>query len=65
MDGVILAAGMIASLIAIVGLLFGAEGSKGITTQYTTKSGVRRTAKKERSDYIVWKGWLALVFIVY
>ena len=53
MDGVILAAGMIASLSAIVGLLFGAEGSKGITTQYTTKSGVRRTAKKERSDYIV------------
>ena len=53
MDGVILAAGIIASLSAIVGLLFGAEGSKGITTQYTTKSGVRRTAKKSREQHLV------------
>jgi len=53
MDGVILAAGMIASLIAIVGLLFGAGGAKGITKQYKSKDGVTRTAKKERSDHIV------------
>ena len=53
MDGVILAAGMIASLIAIVSLLFGAEGSKGITEEYTTKSGIKHTAKRDRQDHIV------------
>ena len=53
MDGVILAAGMVASLIAIVGLLFGAEGSKGITSEYTTKSGVKHTAKRDRKEHIV------------
>lgn len=53
MDGVILAAGMVASLIAIVGLLFGAEGSKGITSEYTTKTGVKHTAKRDRQEHIV------------
>jgi hypothetical protein len=53
MDGVILAVGMVASLVAIVGLIFGAEGSKGITDEYTTKSGVKRTAKKDRQEHIV------------
>ncbi len=53
MDGVILAAGMVASLIAIVGLLFGAEGSKGITEEYITKSGVKHTAKRDRKEHIV------------
>lgn len=53
MDGVILAAGMVASLIAIVGLLFGAEGSKGITSEYTTKSGVKHTATRDRQEHIV------------
>ena len=28
-------------------------GTKGITDEYTSKSGVKRTAKKERKDYIV------------
>tara|TARA_B100000073_G_C23473165_1_gene468374 strand:- start:144 stop:347 length:204 start_codon:yes stop_codon:yes gene_type:complete len=28
-------------------------GTKGITKEYTSKSGVKRTAKKEREDYIV------------
>ncbi len=28
-------------------------GTKGITNEYTSKSGVKRTAKKEREDYIV------------
>lgn len=28
-------------------------GTKGITDEYTSKSGVKRTAKKEREDYIV------------
>jgi hypothetical protein len=53
MDGVILAVGMVASLVAIVGLIFGAEGSKGITDEYTSKSGVKRTAKKDRQEHIV------------
>ena len=53
MDGVILAAGMIASLIAIMGLLVCAEGSKGITPEYTTKSGAKHTAKKSRTEHIV------------
>ena len=29
------------------------EGTKGITSEYLTKDGVKRTAKKEREDYIV------------
>ena len=53
MDGVILAAGMIASLIAIVGLLCGAEGSKGITPEYITKTGAKHTAKQSRTEHIV------------
>ena len=68
MDGVILAAViacMIVSLYAILSLIFDAGGTKGITKQYKSKDGVTRTAKKERSDHIVWKGWLAMVFVVY
>ncbi len=53
MDGVILAAGMIISLIAIVSLLIGEQGSKGITKEYKTKSGTKRTAKKSREQHIV------------
>jgi hypothetical protein len=55
MDGVILAAGMIASLIAIVGLLFGAEGSKGIEEEpyYGRKTGKLYTAGKNREHHIV------------
>ena len=54
MDGVILAAGMIASLIAIVSLLLNeGGGTKGITDEYTSKSGVKRTAKKDRQEHIV------------
>ncbi len=30
------------------------EGTKGITSEYFTKDGIKRTAKKEREDYIVW-----------
>ena len=29
------------------------EGTKGITSEYFTKDGVKRPAKKEREDYIV------------
>ena len=28
-------------------------GTKGITDEYTSKSGVKRTAKKEREEHIV------------
>ena len=31
----------------------GLEGAKGITEEYTTKSGIKRTAKKDREDHIV------------
>jgi len=34
-------------------LLSKSEGTKGITSEYLTKDGVKRTAKKEREDYIV------------
>jgi len=53
MDGVILATGFIASIYGIIGLLFGSEGAKGITLPYKTESGIERTAKAERSEYIV------------
>ena len=29
------------------------EGTKGITSEYLSKNGIKRTAKKEREDYIV------------
>jgi hypothetical protein len=54
MDGVILAAGMIASLIALVHLLLSEDGgTKGITHEYRTKSGKIHTAKKSREQHIV------------
>ena len=31
-------------------------GTKGITDEYTSKSGVKRTAKKEREEHIVDRG---------
>ena len=33
--------------------LFGNGGSKGITEEYQSKSGIKRTAKKSREDHIV------------
>ena len=56
MDSVILAAVivcMIVSLYAILSLIFGAGGTKGITSEYKSKDGVTRTAKKERENHIV------------
>ena len=29
------------------------EGTKGITSEYKTKDGIKRTAKKNREDFIV------------
>jgi hypothetical protein len=31
----------------------GQGGSKGITDEYITESGIKRTAKKDREEYIV------------
>jgi len=55
MDGVILAAGMIASLIALIHLLISeGGGTKGIVDKpYKTKSGSTHTAHKSREQHIV------------
>mgnify|MGYP001174455916 FL=1 len=34
-------------------LLKNTEGTKGITSEYQTKDGIKRTAKKDREDFIV------------
>ena len=34
-------------------LLKNFEGTKGITSEYHTKDGIKRTAKKDREDFIV------------
>ena len=34
-------------------LLKNIEGTKGITSEYQTKDGTTRTAKKDREDFIV------------
>jgi hypothetical protein len=47
--GILIMLGMII-YVSITGL---PAGTKGITDEYTSKSGVKRTAKKEREDYIV------------
>ena len=42
---------------AIVNMMYvckeGRSGSKGITEEYVTESGIKRTAKKNREEYIV------------
>ncbi len=54
MDGVLLMAGVLASLIVIIHLLVTDEGgTKGITDEYTTKSGIKHTAKKSREQHLV------------
>ena len=34
-------------------LLKNIEGTKGITSEYQTRDGIKRTAKKDRQDFIV------------
>ena len=34
-------------------LLKNIEGTKGISSEYQTKDGIKRTAKKNREDFIV------------
>ena len=42
---------------AVVNMMYvckvGKSGSKGITEEYVTESGIKRTAKKDREEYIV------------
>jgi len=42
---------------AVVNMIYvcneGRSGSKGITDEYVTESGIKRTAKKDREEYIV------------
>jgi hypothetical protein len=52
-DGVILVALLVPAFVAIASFMFGNEGTKGITNPYVTKRGVRHTAKRSRTDYIV------------
>ncbi len=42
-------------------LLKNIEGTKGITSEYQTKDGIKRTAKKDREDFIVWQKPSALL----
>ena len=54
MDGVILLALVVPSIICIFSLLvWGTEGTKGITQPYHSVSGKLHTAKRERKDYLV------------
>jgi len=51
---ILLTAGIMSSLIAIVTLLLNdSGGTKGITGEYKTKSGKIHTAKKSREQHIV------------
>ena len=57
MDGVILIAIIIPSIIALfvftVQLISEGGGTKGITKPYVTKSGIKHTAHKSREQHIV------------
>ena len=45
-------------------LLKNIEGTKGITSEYQTKDGIKRTAKKDREDFIVSaKPWALLAWV--
>ena len=56
-DGVILMAIIVPVIVSLSVFMYhmvnGTVGSKGITQPYKTKSGAIKTAKKERSEYIV------------
>ena len=52
-DGVILVGVLIPAFISMFLFIVGKSGSKGLTKEYKTKSGIKHTAKKERTNYIV------------
>ena len=57
MDGVILMAIIVPTIIGLFSFVFqiinGEGGTKGITQPYVTKSGMQHTAKKSREQHIV------------
>ncbi len=57
MNSLILLSIIITSVLSVTLLLFtsgkGLEGTKGITDEYVTESGLKKTARKDRTDYLV------------
>ncbi len=57
MNSLIILSIIVTSVTSLTFLLFasgkGLEGTKGITDEYVTESGLKKTARKDRSDYIV------------
>ncbi len=57
MNSLIILSIIVTSITSLTFLLFasgkGLEGTKGITDEYVTESGLKKTARKDRSDYLV------------
>tara|TARA_Y100001968_G_scaffold168538_1_gene154343 strand:+ start:166 stop:339 length:174 start_codon:yes stop_codon:yes gene_type:complete len=57
MNSLILLSVVVTSVCSVTFLLFasgkGLEGTKGITDEYITESGLKKTARKDRTDYLV------------
>ena len=52
-DGVVLVGVLVPAFICMFLFMISKPGSKGLTKEYKTKSGIKHTAKKERTNYIV------------
>jgi len=57
MNSLIILSIIVTSVTSLTFLLFasgkGLEGTKGITDEYVTESGLKKTARKDRTDYLV------------
>ena len=57
MNSLILLSIIVTSVLSVTLLLFtsgkGLERTKGITDEYVTESGLKKTARKDRTDYLV------------
>tara|TARA_B100000963_G_scaffold290339_1_gene260127 strand:- start:1443 stop:1616 length:174 start_codon:yes stop_codon:yes gene_type:complete len=57
MNSLIILLIVVTSILSIVFLIVssgrGLEGTKGITKEYVTDSGIKRTARRDRADFIV------------
>ena len=57
MNSLILLSIIVTSVLSVTLLLFTSgkclEGTKGITDEYVTESGLKKTARKDRTDYLV------------
>tara|TARA_B100000214_G_C23883234_1_gene588268 strand:+ start:295 stop:468 length:174 start_codon:yes stop_codon:yes gene_type:complete len=57
MNSLIIFSIVVTSVTSLTFLLFasgkGLEGTKGITDEYVTESGLKKTARKDRTDYLV------------